>query len=152
MLGTITRAIKMALGAKVLSDEVCVASVTAPAATGGATDTTLTIQLYMADGETPIRAEREFIFAASTLRLIINNPKNTVTFGAAATTGKGTLVYRTSGYFVGRTNSAGLFEIVMSNSADETLYCMAVSPQGVSSTAYGCTIIGSNERSVTWSA
>ena len=112
------------------------------------TPVALTLQLNKLDG-TAIDAARQIIVVGSSLQYAPFAPSSTLSFVTATV---GSIVYAGSGYAVVKTNAAGAFACTARNTADETLYFMAVQAFGVSVLADGCVVLPGLQDSAAWSA
>jgi len=123
---------------------------TAVGGAGGATAGTISAQVNDLDGNPVTRAV--------TLRLDISDtegagqidPATTCQFGSATV---GTLNAGSGGPAASvTTNAAGLYEGALANSADETNYFSASSPDGGAALANSCAVVGCATASAAWAA
>jgi hypothetical protein len=132
----------------ILSDMFAVATVAAADATGGATTTTMTLQLRdLANAS--ISTARRVMVVLSTEE---NGPvalDTSVTFSAATT---GSLVSSGGGWAIVDTDATGAFGCTLTNATDETLYLRCVGAEVTTSTSKACVVLGSNSDAVAWSA
>ena len=117
-------------------------------ATGGSTDAALTLQLNKLDG-TAIDTARQVTIAGSSLQYAPFAPSSTLSFITATV---GSIVYAGAGYAAVKTDATGAFACTARNTADETLYFMAVTSFAVGTLADGCTLLPGLQDSAAWSA
>lgn len=130
-------------------DQLVMATVSAADATGGATDTTLSVQLKRMDGSTNIGSARQV-----GIRFVSTNysgtADNSPTLGSATA---GSIVASLAGLFLVQTDATGAFSCTATNLTDETLYIQVITPVGgVSDLTKVCVVAGCVPDSVTWSA
>lgn len=149
--GTDVQAYSSVLAALALgsADHLVTGVVAAADATGGSTDSLLTLDLYRLDGTTPIASARQVA-----LRFVSTNyigtADNSPTLGTVT---KGSIVASLAGLFVVETDANGQFACTVTNATDETLYVQAItSVGGVSALSKACLVVGCVPDSITWSA
>lgn len=118
---------------------------------GGATDSTISIQLKKADGTTNIASARQiFIIAATTAyRGGLGTPSTTLTFGTATV---GAKIATAAGWCTAKTDATGLYAGAISNTADETLYFTVVTAPSVSTLDENAVVLPGLHKPLTWSA
>lgn len=132
----------------VLTSYIVKPVITVGNATGGATTAALTLQLNKLDG-TAIDTARQVVVAGSTVQYAPFAPSSTLTFVTATV---GSIVYPGPGYAVVKTDATGAFACTANNTADETLYFMALQAFGVGTLADGCIVLPGLQDSAAWSA
>lgn len=146
-----TSATSATTAAGLLSDGYALATIAVANATGGATDSALTVDLHQANGTTDVTSARQIMIVA-------NSAAYTPAYGMSATTTygtatKGSIIASGNGWCLAETSTDGEFDCTVTDSADETLYFhVQTASHGVSDVAKYCEIIGSNSDSATWSA
>lgn len=135
------------LGAQL--DKFVMAVIAVADATGGTTDSLLTLQLYRLDGTTPIASARQ-VAIRFTSTLYSGTADNSPTLGTVTT---GSVITSLAGLFLVETDATGAFACTVTNTTDETLYAVAVtSVGGVSTLAKAAVVVGCVPDAVTWSA
>lgn len=130
-------------------DSTVVATITAAGGSGGATAGTFSIASTLGDEATAVSAAVQMLIVVSDAQYAgLADVNANVTFNTAST---GTLVASGSGWALIETDATGAFACATANSADETVYFSATTPQGFSDPTDHALII-SGSVSATWAA
>lgn len=152
MMGTKHRSIDVvgdvALSGDLLASFIVKPVITIGNATGGSTDAALTLQLNKLDG-TAIDTARQVVVVGSSLQYAPFAPSSTLSFVTATV---GSVVYAGAGFAVVKTDATGAFACTARNTADETLYFMAVTAFGVGTLADSCIVFPGLQDAAAWSA
>lgn len=117
---------------------------------GGATDSTISIQLKKADGVTNIASARQIQIIANTVAYRGDaSLSSTITFGTATA---GAKIATAAGWCLAQTDATGLFAGAISNSADETLYFTVITAPSVSTLSENAVVLPGLHKPLTWSA
>lgn len=134
------------------ADYLVKATIAVANATGGATDSALTVALTRLSGDAVASARQVLIMAAPNGNIYQPAPPlgSTVTFSAATV---GSIVASGTGWALVQTDASGAFACTVSNSADETRQFSVTTPQnGLSDVTKLCMVVGSNVDAAVWSA
>jgi len=131
-------------------DMLAVATIAVADVGGGATATTLALQLDQSDNATPLTSARQVMIltgaAAYTPRAALNGNVtfDTVTAGTIAASG--------SGWALVTTDATGAFACNANNAVDETVYFWVATAEAGDAAAERCSVIFSNSDDATWAA
>lgn len=129
-------------------DFFVVATVVCPDATGGATDTIITVSLFRLDGTTPVASARQFNLRFTSTQYS-GSADNSPTLGTVTS---GSIVASLSGLFLVECGVNGVFSCTVTNVTDEVLFVTAVSVvAGSGSASKGCAVLACIPDSITWS-
>lgn len=133
----------------VLADTDVKAVIAVADASGGATDSLLTLDVYWLDGTTRIASARQLMIRFSST-IYSGTADSSPTLGTATA---GSIIASLSGIFLVQTDATGNFDCTVTNATDETLYAVAVtSVGGVSDLTKACVVHGCVPDAVTWAA
>lgn len=141
-----------AAAADVLGEDYFVLATVAVAdASGGATDSALTLSLAQATSGSDLASARRVLLYAFTSQYMpgLPNAESSVSFGTATT---GSIVASGPGWAIVETDSAGDFACTVTNTDDEALYFAALTQTVQSDPTKACVVINSNSDVATWSA
>lgn len=146
--GTLAVTGNVTLSAGLISQLFALATITAANATGGATTTTMTLQLKDMSN-TNLTSVRKCMILVSSVE---NGPAAVDTSVTFSSPTAGSIVESGNGWAIVETSSAGAFACTLTNATDETLYLRAISAEVNESAQKACIIVGSNSDAVAWSA
>lgn len=129
-----------------ISNDFVASTLTCPNATG-TNSTTLAINLRKLDGSA-LTTTKTFLVACSTIQYAPFSISQTCSFSSAT---KGTIEYSTSGYVVATTDSAGDFVCTLTNSADQTIYVVAMTPFSIPAGLSGAIFVQPRQVTCVWS-
>lgn len=119
-------------------------------ATGGGTNSGLTLALTRLDGSTAITVAKQVMIRATAAQYDPGAVSSHPTFGTATT---GSIIASGNGWCLAETDATGAFACTVSNSSDETLYFSACTANsGLSTVDNYCIVAGSNSDAAAWSA